>query len=40
MLRSEIGATFVDVLRDAGVYKDDAAGRTAFLRFAAAVGGR
>ena len=27
MLRAEVGATFVDVLRDAGVFKDDAAGR-------------
>lgn len=33
MLYAEIGATFVGVLKDAGVYKDDAAGREAFLRF-------
>lgn len=38
MLRAEVGATFVDVLRDAGVFKDDAAGRAAMLRFAASVG--
>ncbi len=33
ILRREIGNTFVRVLCDAGVYKCDAAGREAFLRF-------
>ena len=33
ILEKEIGATFVRVLTDAGVYKRDAAGRAAFLRF-------
>ena len=33
ILRCEIGKTFVRVLCDAGVYKCDAAGREAFLRF-------
>ena len=33
ILEKEIGATFVKVLTDAGVYKRDAAGRAAFLRF-------
>ena len=33
ILRQEIGKTFVDVLRDAGVYKDTEEGREAFLKF-------
>ena len=33
ILREEIGKTFVDVLRDAGVYKDTEEGREAFLKF-------
>ena len=33
ILRTEIGKTFVEVLRDAGVYKDTPEGRAAFLRF-------
>ncbi len=37
ILKAEIGKTFVDVLRDAGVYKDTADGRRAFLRFIDAV---
>ena len=34
ILRREVGAVFLQVLCDAGVYKRDAAGKTAFLRFA------
>lgn len=33
ILREEVGAVFEQVLEDAGVYKTDAAGRAAFLRF-------
>ncbi|MBQ8357844.1 MAG: UDP-glucose--hexose-1-phosphate uridylyltransferase [Clostridia bacterium] len=33
IIEKEIGATFVRVLTDAGVYKRDEAGRAAFLRF-------
>ena len=33
ILKREIGKTFVEVLRDAGVYKDTPEGREAFLRF-------
>ncbi len=33
ILRREVGAVFLQVLCDAGVYKRDAAGKTAFLRF-------
>jgi galactose-1-phosphate uridylyltransferase len=33
MLREEIGATFVKVLEDSGVYKTGAEGRVAFSRF-------
>ncbi len=33
IIKAEIGKTFVDVLRDAGVYKDTKEGRDAFLRF-------
>lgn len=33
ILRQEIGRTFVRVLCDAGVYKTDASGRAAFVRF-------
>ena len=40
ILKTEIGNTFVNVLRDAGVYKDTEEGAAAFLRFIAAVGGR
>ena len=39
ILKSEIGKTFVGVLRDAGVYKDTPEGRAAFLRFIGSVGG-
>ena len=37
-LRTEIGTVFSHVLEDAGVFKQDAAGKAAFLRFAANVG--
>ena len=37
LLRQEVGAVFEQVLEDAGVYKTDAAGREAFLRFVHAV---
>ena len=37
ILRREVGAVFAQVLEDAGVYKCDAAGREAFLRFLEAV---
>ena len=37
IIEKEIGATFVRVLIDAGVYKRDEAGRAAFLRFIEAV---
>ena len=37
IIEKEIGATFVKVLTDAGVYKRDAAGLAAFLRFVDAV---
>ena len=37
IIEKEIGATFVRVLTDAGVYKRDAVGRAAFLRFIEAV---
>ncbi len=33
ILKGEVGNVFVQVLSDAGVYKTDAAGRAAFLRF-------
>ena len=33
VLRQEVGAVFLRVLEDAGVYKRDAAGQAAFLRF-------
>jgi len=33
IIRAEIGNTFVGVLRDAGVYKDNREGRESFLRF-------
>ena len=33
IIKTEIGKTFVNVLRDAGVYKDNADGRAAFMRF-------
>ena len=33
ILRDEVGAVFAKVLEHAGVYKRDAAGREAFLRF-------
>lgn len=39
ILRTEVGKTFVEVLRDAGVYKDNAEGRAAFLRFIESVNG-
>ena len=37
ILREEVGHVFAQVLEHAGVYKRDAAGRAAFLRFVAAV---
>ena len=37
ILRQEVGAVFMQVLTDAGVFKRDEAGRAAFLRFAEAV---
>ena len=37
ILKQEVGAVFSKVLEDAGVYKCDAKGREAFLRFVAAV---
>jgi UDPglucose--hexose-1-phosphate uridylyltransferase len=37
IVENEIGATFVKVLTDAGVYKRDDAGRAAFNRFVDAV---
>ncbi len=40
ILKEEIGAVFVRVLEDAGVYKTDEAGREAFLRFARKAGAR
>ena len=40
ILKEEIGAVFVHVLEDAGVYKTDAAGRAAFMRFARHAGAR
>ena len=40
ILKTEIGKTFVNVLRDAGVYKDTPEGREAFLRFIESVGGK
>ena len=33
ILKTEIGRTFVEVLKDAGVYKDTEDGRAAFMRF-------
>ncbi len=39
ILRTEIGRTFEGVLEDAGVYKCDAEGRAAFMRFVSSVGG-
>jgi UDPglucose--hexose-1-phosphate uridylyltransferase len=38
ILKTEIGKTFVNVLRDAGVYKDDVAGRAAFMKFIDSIG--
>lgn len=40
IIKAEIGKTFVEVLRDAGVYKDTDEGRAAFLKFLLTVGGR
>ncbi len=37
-IRAEIGTVFGHVLEDAGVFKQDAAGQAAFLRFAQSVG--
>lgn len=37
ILMSEIGKTFVRVLEDAGVFKRDARGRAAFLKFTESV---
>ena len=37
ILRQEVGAVFMQVLTDAGVYKRDQAGKAAFLRFVEAV---
>jgi UDPglucose--hexose-1-phosphate uridylyltransferase len=38
IIRTEIGKTFVNVLRDAGVYRDDVAGRAAFMKFIDSIG--
>jgi UDPglucose--hexose-1-phosphate uridylyltransferase len=38
ILRTEIGKTFVNVLKDAGVYKDNESGRAAFMKFVMSVG--
>ena len=38
ILKTEIGKTFVNVLRDAGVYKDNDAGRAAFMKFIGSIG--
>ncbi len=38
ILKGEVGNVFVRVLSDAGVYKTDAAGRAAFMRFAETLG--
>ena len=38
ILKTEIGKTFVNVLKDAGVYKDNECGRAAFLKFTKALG--
>ena len=40
ILKKEVGRVFEQVLEDAGVYKTDAAGRSAFLRFIEAVNDR
>ncbi len=40
ILKAEIGATFVRVLEDAGVYKCTDEGRAAFMRFVATVGAK
>ena len=40
ILKTEIGKTFVEVLEDAGVYKDTEEGKAAFLRFVNAAGGK
>ena len=40
IIKTEIGKTFVRVLRDAGVYKDTDKGRCEFLRFLSSIGGR
>ena len=37
IIRQEIGLVFSEVLENAGVYKCDAAGRDAFMRFIASV---
>ncbi|NEW07538.1 UDP-glucose--hexose-1-phosphate uridylyltransferase [Paenibacillus sp. SYP-B3998] len=37
-LQSEVGGKFLDVLKDAGVFKRDEAGQAAFLRFLTAAG--
>ena len=39
ILKAEVGKTFVNVLRDAGVYKDTEDGMAAFLRFIDSVNG-
>ena len=39
ILKDEVGKTFVNVLRDAGVYKDTEEGMCAFLRFVDSVNG-
>lgn len=40
ILKTEVGNTFVNVLRDAGVYKDTEEGTAAFLRFLSSVGAK
>ena len=33
IIKTEVGRTFVEVLKDSGVYKDTEDGRAAFMRF-------
>ena len=40
ILKAEIGRTFVNVLRDAGVFADNDEGRSHFVKFVESVGGR
>ena len=40
VIQDEIGQVFARVLEDCGVFKDDAAGNAAFVRFVRSMGGR